>query len=255
MENENECEPKCMFCDSPLRNINEANVPWSGGYPGHYPCPCTVAEKPFMLARFSLAEAMARDSALPRFFRDIEHLPETCIVAMIGKDFPALVPETYHQSGLWAARLPKEFEPRLEELATEPLGDCTVHSTDLMMARTHLYWEPKGLFLHFAISGFEARFPWRGDKPCVLFLFVAGETVVLSLHPIEEDFSDFLQARQSRTDGNYRAYRECSDEELAAAALEAAKEAASGGPKSIRTMNNGTIDVELTGFNSTPRYL
>jgi hypothetical protein len=251
MENENEYESKCVFCAAPLRDINEANVPWSGGYPGHYPCSCTVAEKPFMLARFSLAEATARDSALPQFLRDIAHLPEACIVALIGKEFPALVPETYHQSALWAARLPKEFEPRLEDLAIERLGDRTVYSTDLMMARTHLYWEPKGLFLHFAISGFEPRFPWRGKKPCVLFLFVSGETVVLSLHPIEEDFSDFIQARQMRTDCNYRPYREWSDEELAEAALEAAQEAASGGPKSIRTMNDGTIDVYLPGYFPT----
>ncbi len=254
MEDEYKYEPKCMFCDAPLKEIDECDDLWAGGYSGYYPCSCAIARKPFVLARYSLEEALACDSALPVFLHDVVQLPDTCIVAVAGDTFPALVPETYHQSALWAVRLPKELEPRLEDLAIERLSQCTVSSTDLMMARTHLSWEPKGLFVHFAISGFESCFPSHGDKPCVLFLFIAGETVIVSLHPIEEDFYDILQARQMRTDCNYRPYRQHSEKELEEAAQRAAEEVASGGPKSIQTWYDGTIEIDLPGYFSTPNH-
>lgn len=239
----------CVFCGAPLRPREETSRHGIGpGAEDYYPCACTVAERPDVLARFSLQEARAREGRLDVFLRKTAEFPKAAIFAAKGTYFPGLVPEAYRQSALWVVRLPELLEQHLDELAGEWLGDWTVYSTDLMCARTHLYWKLKAINVHFAISGFHGLFPAFGDKPCVLFLFISGETVVLSLLPIDEGFGAALQARGINTDDNYRPYERFTDLELAIAELDATQQAAHVTPQSDRILPDGTIDYELAAF-------
>jgi len=249
MEKEFYYECTCSFCDAPLVRRKEPPEAWDGkGMREFYSCSCSVAEQPDVLARFSLSDACLREAYLNRFLIQTAQFPEASIFAAKVEYFPALVPDTYRDSPLWVVRLPKPLEPHLEEMAKEWLMDWTVQSTDLMTASTHLYWKLKGINVHFRVAGFQERFPGPGRKPCILFLFISGETVVLSLYPVDEDSGAAIQARAMNTDGNYRPYRHFTDEELAIAALNAAQETNPGKPGSSCILPDGTIDFELAAF-------
>ena len=63
-------------------------------------------------------------------------------------------------------------------------------------------------------SGFDPLFLDCGETPCTPFLFVSAGSVVLSLHPLDDDFFFSLQANGMCSGENYRPYRAWSDEEL-----------------------------------------
>ncbi len=249
MENEFHYECPCSFCGTPLRPREQSPEVWDGkGMRDFYACSCAVAEQPDVLARFSLQDAHLQGGNLKRFVLSTAQFPEASIFAAQGAHFSALVPEVYRDSPVWVVRLPKGLEPHLEDMAKEWLMDWTVHSTDLMTARTHLYWKLKGINVHFPVTGFQERFPGTGMKPCILFLFISGETVVLSLYPLDEDSTASIQARGMNTDENYEPYQFFTHEELAIAALNAAHEANPRKLGSSRILPDGTIDYELAAF-------
>lgn len=249
MEDELNHEFPCFFCGKPLRPRKESPEAWDGkGTRDFYSCSCSVAEQPDVLARFSLPDALLQGENLKRFVLSTAQFPEASIFAAQGGHFAALVPEEHRGSPLWVVRLPKALEPHLDDMAREWLMDWTVHSTDLMTARTHLYWKLKGINVHFHVAGFQERFPGSGMKPCILFLFICGETVVLSLYPVNEDSGASIQARGMNTDENYEPYQFFTHEELAIAALNAAHEANPRKLGSSRILPDGTIDYELAAF-------
>jgi len=249
MENEFHYECPCSFCGTPLRPREQSPEEWDGkGMRDFYACSCTVATQPDVLARFSLSDACQREANLTRFLISTAQFPKASIFASRVEYFPALVPDTYRDSPLWVVRLPKELEPHLGEMAKEWLMDWTVHSTNLLSARTHLYWKLKAINVHFPIAGFDALFPGQGDKPCILFAFVAGESVVVSLYPLDEDSGASIQARGMSTGGNYDPYKFLTPERLAIATLNAAHEDNPRKPGSSRILEDGTIDYELASF-------
>lgn len=249
MENVFHDEYPCSFCGTPLRPREHSTEAWNGpGMRDFYPCTCSVAERPDVLARFSLSDACLRESNLNRFLISTAQLPEASIFAARVAYFPALVPDTFRDSPLWVVRLPKALEPHLEEMAKEWLMDWTVHSTDLLTARTHLYWKLKAINVHFPIAGFDARFPGQGKKPCILFAFVSGESVVVSLYPLDEDSGASIQARGMSTGENYDPYQFLTREQLAIATLNAVHEDNPRKPGSSRILPDGTIDYELASF-------
>ncbi len=249
MENTFHYECPCSFCGTPLVHRKEPPEAWDGkGMRDFYSCSCTVAEQPDVLARFSLSDACQREANLTRFLISTAQFPEASIFAAKVEYFPALVPDAYRDSPLWIVRLPKPLEPNLEEMAKEWLMDWTVHSTDLLTARTHLYWKLKAINVHFPIAGFDARFPGQGDKPCILFAFVSGESVVVSLYPLDEDSGASIQARGMSTGENYDPYQFLTQEQLAIATLNAVHEDNPRKPGSSRILPDGTTDYELASF-------
>lgn len=236
-------QKKCVFCDAPLRlrvgdGLNPEDIELG------YPCACTVARQLGVLTRCALLEALYREPQLKGCLYAAATLPEASIFSYRGKDFPGIVPARFHDSGLWVVRLPAFLESRLEELATTQLEAAVMQSADLMSARTHLGWMLPELEVHFPLSGFEHLLPGPGDRPCVLILFLCAGSMLLTVHPIDEELIFSLQACSMGSDENYRPYRVWTDEEL----KKNAEEASAGEPELFQIWDDGTLDLELTGF-------
>jgi len=242
-------QKKCVFCDAPLQLRVQAG---DSGTPedveAGYPCACTVARQSGVLMRCALRKALYLEPDLTGCLHAAATLPEASIYSFRGRDFPGIVPRTFHDSGLSLVRLPAFLEPRLDELATTALEATVVESADLMSARTHLGWHLPELIVHFPLSGFDHLLPEPEDKPCVLFLFLCAASVLLTVHPVDDDFIFSLQACGMGSGENYRPYRVWTDEEL----KKAAEEASAGEPGLFQIFDDGTLDLELTGFVPRP---
>ena len=89
-------EVDCMFCGAPLRPCEQSTEVWDGkGMRDFYACSCAVAERPDVLARFSLSDACLREANLNRFLVQTAQFPEASIFAAKVAHFPALVPDTW----------------------------------------------------------------------------------------------------------------------------------------------------------------
>lgn len=234
----------CTNCGAPLRHCGSACQEQHHQDSEHlYPC-ARVSQQPGVLIRLSVQEALTKEPSLDAFLLATTSFPEASIFAASGEDFPAIVPAAFHDSRLCVARLPAMFEPRLVELATERLDAFTELSADLMSASTHLVWEMPDFSIHFSIDGFEPLFSGSDDRLNMLFLFISGGTVLLCLHPVDDTLLFSLQASGMGSGENYRPYRVWSDEELA----EAAEKAQFEESEFVRTLDDGTIALELQGY-------
>lgn len=240
-------QEKCVFCDAPLRVRVRVQAGDSGNpedIEAGYPCACTVAQQFGVLARCALQQALYLEPDLMGCLHAAATLPEASIFCFRGGDFPGIVPKMFRDSGLCVVRLPAFLAPRLEELATTQLEAAVMHSADLMSARTHLGWRLPELEVHFPLSGFDHLLPGPEDNPCVLFLFLCAGSVLLTVHPVDDDFMLSLQACGMSSGENYNPNRLWTDEELD----NAAEEASSGEPELLQILDDGTLQLELTGF-------
>ena len=244
MEGNLTMEMECPFCCAPLRLRDGAGNDRNGKDMEHYyPCSRCVDERPDILGRYTLQEALKQERRLQTLMLGAAGLPEASIFACRGADFPAIVPKSLQSYGLCVVRLPGFVQPRLEELAATGLLGTTRHNVDLSSASTHMRWDMPDLAINFPMAGFECLFSLDGDEPCVLFLFVSAGTVILSSYPIDESFMGCLQAC-GMSEGESYPDRAWTDQELENEAREEQFEE----PCFALVLDDGTIDIELHGY-------
>ncbi len=171
------------------------------------------------------------------------YLPEASIFPVTAKDYPAIVPEEFHDTGLCIVRLPAFLEPHLQTLAVKSLQPTTVRSEDLMRESTHLMWTTRDFAIHFPMALVDSAFFEYGARPRTLLLFISARSVLLALHPLNIEFFSSLQAVNMHTGQNYRPHSKWSAEDFECAAVNAdiAK------PAFAQAMDDGFIALELQG--------
>ena len=162
-------------------------------------------------------------SAMEHTLKFLANKTNVTVIEMRGRHLGPLVNQELHASTLFAVWLPGNWAEELPNYAAveEPAIWC-LKTPDLLHNHRCLRFPGRHRQLNFP-SGYLACPLDENNNFFILFLFIGDNEASLIAFQADESFGCGLQGAGISTGENYRPFREFSEEELAAAKLEAEK--------------------------------